>query len=229
MGWIKSLAVLALLAGLQACTLTKAVVHNFADLDDHRIFANREVAGPAGPADPSALRNLPQEPWFLAELAVPDERGASFKLDDYLARTREVVVAQELLSKYKWDTSDLYGPQRGNSTEDLFARIFRAGIGYSLPQNYGIVNAEVEMIGGDSYLGRIGIEVPVVEQITLRGGVERLDFSDLGIEAFPRAEHEFLFVAEIVLVDFAQRMCGEFVAIKNGIGSHMQGSLESDS
>ena len=88
MGWIKSLAVLALLAGLQACTLTKAVVHNFADLDDHRIFANREVAGPAGPADPSALRNLPQEPWFLAELAVPDERGASFKLDDYLARTR---------------------------------------------------------------------------------------------------------------------------------------------
>ncbi len=98
---------------------------------------------------------------------------------------RLAVVAQELLSKYKWDTSDLYGPQRGNSTEDLFARIFRAGIGYSLPQNYGIVNAEVEMIGGDSYLGRIGIEVPVVEQITLRGGVERLDFSDLGIEARP--------------------------------------------
>jgi CubicO group peptidase (beta-lactamase class C family) len=85
MGWIKSLVILALFSGLQACTLTKTVVHNFADLDDHRIFANREVAGPA---QASPLRGLRQEPWFLAELAVPDETGASWRLDDYLARTR---------------------------------------------------------------------------------------------------------------------------------------------
>ena len=98
---------------------------------------------------------------------------------------RLAIVAQELLSKYKWDTSELYGPQRGNSTEDPFARIFRAGVGYTLPEQYGIVSAEMEMIGGDSYLGRVGVEIPVVEQVVLRGGVERLDFSDLGIEARP--------------------------------------------
>ncbi|MBL8345041.1 MAG: serine hydrolase [Rubrivivax sp.] len=92
MGWIKRLAavaILATLAGLQACTLTKTVVHNFADLDDHRIFANREVAGPA---QVSPLRGLRQEPWFLAGLAVPDETGTepgkTWKLDDYLAHTR---------------------------------------------------------------------------------------------------------------------------------------------
>ena len=34
-------ATLAALAVLQGCTLPKTVVHNFADLDDHRIFANR--------------------------------------------------------------------------------------------------------------------------------------------------------------------------------------------
>lgn len=89
MGWTKRLAILATLAGLQACTLTKTVVHNFADLDDHRIFANREVAGPA---QVSPLRGLRQEPWFLAGLAVPDETGAepgnTRKLDDYLAHTR---------------------------------------------------------------------------------------------------------------------------------------------
>jgi CubicO group peptidase (beta-lactamase class C family) len=85
MGRIKSLVIPAALAGLQACTLTKTVAHNFADLDDHHIFANREVAGPA---KVSPLRGLRQEPWFLAELAVPDETGAAWKLDDHLAHTR---------------------------------------------------------------------------------------------------------------------------------------------
>jgi CubicO group peptidase (beta-lactamase class C family) len=88
MGWTKTIAtiaILATLAALQACTLTKTVVHNFADLDDHRIFANREVAGPA---QASPLRGLRQEPWFLAELAVPDDTGTTWRLDDYLARTR---------------------------------------------------------------------------------------------------------------------------------------------
>lgn len=89
MGWFKIVAIIAALAGLQACTLTKTVVHNFADLDDHRIFANREVPR-ATQASP--LRGLPQEPWFLAGLSVPDETGAELgntpTLDDYLARTR---------------------------------------------------------------------------------------------------------------------------------------------
>jgi CubicO group peptidase (beta-lactamase class C family) len=85
MGCIKSLAVLATLAGLQACTLTKTIVHNFADLDDHRIFANREVPRAT---QASRLRELRQEPPFMAALRVPDETGASWRLDDYLARTR---------------------------------------------------------------------------------------------------------------------------------------------
>lgn len=85
MGLFKIIAIIAALAGLQACTLIKTVVHNFADLDDHRIFANREVPRSA---QASPLRGLPQEPWFLAELSVPDETGATFRLEDYLARTR---------------------------------------------------------------------------------------------------------------------------------------------
>lgn len=92
MGWTKTVAALAAalvalatLASLQANTLTRTVIHNFADLDDHRIFANREV--PRAP-QASALRGLPREPWFLAELSVPDEKGATWRLDDYLAHTR---------------------------------------------------------------------------------------------------------------------------------------------
>lgn len=85
MGSIKSLAIIATLTGLQACTLAKTIVHNFADLDDHRIFANREVRN-AEQASP--LRALRNEPIFLAALPVPDETGATARLDDYLVRTR---------------------------------------------------------------------------------------------------------------------------------------------
>ena len=79
--WIAALA--AILLG--GCTAARTVVHNFADLDDYRIFANRtvETAG-----EPSPLRMLSRTPRFLAELRVPDENGAMRPLDDYLEDTR---------------------------------------------------------------------------------------------------------------------------------------------
>lgn len=84
-GCIRAAAVIVALAGLPACTPTKTILHNFADLDDHRIFVNRVVARSA---EASALRGLQHEPQFLAELQVPDESGALWQLDDYLERTR---------------------------------------------------------------------------------------------------------------------------------------------
>jgi hypothetical protein len=94
------------------------------------------------------------------------------------------LVAQELLTKYKWDTSDLYGPERGNATEDPFARIYRVGLGYTLPRASGLAAADLEFID-DVVLARIGVEIPLVENIHLRGGVERIDLSDAGIEPRP--------------------------------------------
>jgi CubicO group peptidase (beta-lactamase class C family) len=67
------------------CTAVKTVVHNFADLDDHRIFANRTVESAR---DVSALRTLSRVPRFVAEMRVPDERGATRRLDEYLDETR---------------------------------------------------------------------------------------------------------------------------------------------
>ncbi|MDX9757877.1 MAG: hypothetical protein RBU27_01845 [Bacteroidota bacterium] len=94
------------------------------------------------------------------------------------------IVAQELLTKYKWDTSELYGPESGNATENPFARIWRAGVGYTLPGEAGLAAVEGEIIDG-VLLGRLGVEVPVAENIWLRGGVERVDFSDAGIDPRP--------------------------------------------
>ena len=78
------IAALTTAACIPGCTFTKTVMHNFADLDDHRIFANRAVA--AAP-EASTLESVPTVPGFVTRLRVPDETGAVHDLDRYLDDT----------------------------------------------------------------------------------------------------------------------------------------------
>jgi CubicO group peptidase (beta-lactamase class C family) len=68
-----------------SCTAVRTAVHNFADLDDHRIFANRDVA--AGPRR-SELRALGRTPAFIQSMQVPAEDGSPRAIDAYLEETR---------------------------------------------------------------------------------------------------------------------------------------------
>ena len=78
-------ATLAAFAMLQGCTLARTIVHNGADLDDHRIFANRTIPATSSP---SPLRQLSRVPEFMARLRVPDEHGTEHDLERYLEDTR---------------------------------------------------------------------------------------------------------------------------------------------
>jgi CubicO group peptidase (beta-lactamase class C family) len=80
----KHIAAIAAIGCIQGCTGLKTAVHNFADLDDHGIFANRAVA--AAP-QPAALRSLVRVPQFMSQLRVPDEDGVERPLIEYLDRT----------------------------------------------------------------------------------------------------------------------------------------------
>ncbi|MAT40419.1 MAG: hypothetical protein CL946_12555 [Ectothiorhodospiraceae bacterium] len=95
------------------------------------------------------------------------------------------IVVQELVTEYEWDTSELYGPEFGNTTSDPFARIVRLGGSYILPDSRGLIAADFEMYDGDTFLARVGAEYKIVEQFALRAGVERLDLSDNNIDARP--------------------------------------------
>ncbi len=97
------------------------------------------------------------------------------------------VVAQELVTKYKWDTSSIYDQEYANNTADPFARIFRLGAGYLLPGQMGTVEADVEMYDSETYLMRLGGEYNATKYFTLRAGVERLDLSGNNIEPRPTA------------------------------------------
>jgi hypothetical protein len=86
---------------------------------------------------------------------------------------------RDLNSKYKWDTSSLYG-QSGQTSEDLFPRLYLLGATYRLPGQLGVLSAEVEFSSVKTVVLRTGVEVPLVPELTLRGGLDRIDLKDEG-------------------------------------------------
>jgi hypothetical protein len=108
--------------------------------------------------------------------------GVLYRLTDRIA---VALVAQELLTKYKWDTGELYGSEHGNATDDPFLRIVRGGAAYTLPDGEGVLDAEVELYGSHAMLARLGAEYWLVPQLALRAGVERVDLGGDGIDPRP--------------------------------------------
>ena len=108
-----SLLVLAIAAAsvllVGGCTAARTAVHNFADLDDHRIFANRTVER-AGASSP--LRPLSRVPRFVAEMRVPDENGTLHALDDYLDETRTAAFVVLRDDELAVDARETTGPAR---------------------------------------------------------------------------------------------------------------------
>jgi hypothetical protein len=88
-------------------------------------------------------------------------------------------VVRDIGSKYKWDTSPLLG-QQGKTSEDAFPMLYTVGAAYILPDTLGLVSAEVELSNQKTFVGRFGLEVPLVPELTVRGGIDRIDFREKG-------------------------------------------------
>lgn len=129
--------------------------------------------------------------------------GVTYRATDQL---RFGLTLDDLLAKYEWDTSDIYG-QEGRTNVDRFPRRIRLGAAYRLMEGRTLLVAEYEsrftdrderIRQVDTFLGtpaetyeverlrlhdsrlRLGAEFQLVEQFTVRGGVDRLgsDISD---------------------------------------------------
>ncbi len=86
---------------------------------------------------------------------------------------------RDLNSQYKWDTSELYG-QSGNTTIDKFPVLYTLGATYMLPDSIGLVALDIEASNQSTAIGRIGVEAPIVPELTLRAGIDRVDFREKG-------------------------------------------------
>ena len=92
------------------------------------------------------------------------------------------VVVGDLNSKYKWDTSQLYG-QDGTTTTERFPLRRRFALSYIPGFAPARVSGEAEWIGS-TWLSRLGVEIPLHENLTIRGGIDQIAF-DGSISAKP--------------------------------------------
>lgn len=94
------------------------------------------------------------------------------------------LVIQDIDSKYRWDTSPIFG-QQGNITIDRFPLLRRIGASYRLPNNVGIIAVDFENSNRKTNIFRFGIEINPIELLTLRSGIDRLDASNKFVSSKP--------------------------------------------
>jgi hypothetical protein len=85
------------------------------------------------------------------------------------------VVLQDVLSKYKWDTSKLYGLD-GSAYEERFPLRKRIGLSYLVRDWQLILGGEIEWIGGAGF-ARLGTEVELFSGLQIRAGIDQMSFS----------------------------------------------------
>ncbi|MBM4161241.1 MAG: hypothetical protein FJ217_09105 [Ignavibacteria bacterium] len=98
--------------------------------------------------------------------------GFVYSLDEQLTIAGAL---HDINSKYKWDTSQLYG-REGNITVDRFPLRRKIALGYAPKFLSAILSGEIEWVGS-TWLGRIGTEIQLHERFTLRGGVDQISFA----------------------------------------------------
>lgn len=112
----------------------------------------------------------------VSSMTVGIDAGALVPVGNNLTLSATV---RDISSKYKWDTSTLYG-QQGKTSEDAFPMLYTLGAAYTLPDTLALFAAEIELSNQKTVIGRFGIEVPLVPEIAVRGGIDRIDVKDKG-------------------------------------------------
>lgn len=104
--------------------------------------------------------------------------GLDFGVMIFLSdRFTVAATVRDVMSKYKWDTSTLYG-QSGNSTVDKFPTLNILGVSYAIGDKLGIVTAEVESSNKSTTIVRVGAEVNIVDALTVRAGMNNWDLDN---------------------------------------------------
>ncbi len=100
-------------------------------------------------------------------------------------RLNIALVAKELVTKYRWDTGNLYGPETGKSTESPFARLYRLGAAYRIPDAGLILSGEAEYSNQKTFLLRAGAEHALNDWLILRAGCDRIELTSTGMLPMP--------------------------------------------
>ena len=107
--------------------------------------------------------------------------GVIYRVDNALSLG---LTVKDVNSKYKWDSTPLYADQ-GTTSQDDFPLLIAGGIAYLLPDSIGLLSADIEISNVRTRILRVGAEIPIIREVTLRAGVDRIDLKDKGMGASP--------------------------------------------
>jgi hypothetical protein len=99
------------------------------------------------------------------------DAGTMIRLTDDLTLG---AVIHDIGSKYKWDTSSIYGDQ-GSSTVEPFPLLRTIGLSYSFGDHDGLISAELENSNMNTNIIRMGGELDLSDQFTVRAGLDHWD------------------------------------------------------
>jgi hypothetical protein len=86
------------------------------------------------------------------------------------------LALQDIGSKYKWNTTDLYGV-KGNATTNRFPLRKKIGVAYASSSFPLLASIESEHISG-VFLLRLGAAFQLIPEFVLRAGVDQISLSD---------------------------------------------------
>lgn len=112
----------------------------------------------------------------ISSTTVGIDIGAAYPLTEEITLG---LAVRDINSKYKWDTSTLYG-QNGQSSEDPFPRLYIFGASYCLPGGVGRISAELERSNPGTTILRAGVEVTPLPELSVRAGLDRADLAETG-------------------------------------------------
>lgn len=117
----------------------------------------------------------------VTSTAVGLDIGAIYRYNDCLNFSFSL---SDLNSKYKWDTSPIYG-QDGANTENVFPLMKKFGVSYNFKDIKLLTSAEFEISNADSKVVRLGAEYNIYDKLLIRAGLDQWDLGNADRAAMP--------------------------------------------
>lgn len=100
--------------------------------------------------------------------------GMIYKINEHF---NLALMFSDLNSKYKWDTSPIYGTD-GTTSENKFPLTKKIGLSYSNKESKILISAEFESSNGGTNIIRAGAEYNIIDRLYFRAGFDQFNLTN---------------------------------------------------
>jgi len=115
--------------------------------------------------------------------------GALYMIDENFTVS---AMISDINSKYKWDTTDLWG-SGGRNSQERFSLLKKVGLSYWSKESKIKAAIELESSNAETNFLRVGVEYNIFQELFIRGGVDKMNISNTEFPARPSAGFSYVF------------------------------------